>query len=608
MPEHPHANVPASDQELTAQRAWNVESCLICLAQSDLIFSPFSPYTDTSLELTTCNMAGLTVLNPIHILPVSSPSSTSTLSSITSLDFASSPLWDCELLKPPSTGLRASSTSLAALASDVSGLVSTALCDAQRRLADIFTTVHDPRSTQPLAPLSPFQVGCGIDPAIPASPARCPTSSPPPYAMHSPLPSTHKTPYSSYRLRRTPKSTMSFKLAAPAPRIPLASVLQHWAAQGSPSQRTGDRDEVGSVMDMDMDQDHWEYEYECSRSGLGLMLGAGQASQIPTRGHRHGPYTVPQSHLRSQSHSRFSRRLRRLAPAPLQLATTPRQPLQALAQGPSELPINTPASAISAKCQRTPRTGVFVDVPLKTPNREVHTGTRATSAFDSDCIPSLDLSTSQTPSASLHSALEHCASISSAMASISTAPTSLVFPTASDYPSTRPQTQTNMTAHTHTQPYSTEGTNTEADSPSHIDLLVWRRTVSRALDSPLSPLRAPKSVKCSVRTVSAMLSSPPTSPLKSSVGEFGVIPQSPVTPGLPWNAAPPPLRRNEWIALPEMSDGEPLSPGVGSGTPMVANLRVDLHVEDLALRADKCAETIAHASLVSAHHRATYDP
>ncbi|RPD70431.1 hypothetical protein L226DRAFT_470211 [Lentinus tigrinus ALCF2SS1-7] len=543
-------------------------------------------------------MAGLTVLNPIHILPLSSPSSTSAPSSITSLDLDSSSLWDCNLLQPLSTNPLAALTSSTSLHPDAPLPVRTTLCDAQRRLADILTTVHDPGTTQPLAHLAPSQVDCEIDPAIPASKSHCLPSSPPPYIMHSPLPSSHhKTPYSSYRLRRTPKSTMSFKLAAPAPRIPLASVLQYWAAQGSPSQRAVTcGDEAGSRMDVDMDQDHWEYEYEYPQIGLGLMLGAGQGSQTQTRALRHGSHTVAQSHSRSQSRSRYSRRLRRLAPAPLQLATTPRQAPRPLAQGQSASPTTASAPVTSAKCQRTPHSGVFVDIPLKTPSRDVGISTRATSAFDPDCIPSLDLSASQTPSASLHSAPECRASISSAMASISTAPTSLIFPTATEYPSTRPHTQTNMTAHTHTQSY-TDATYTQADSSSHIDLLLWRRTVSREVDSPLSPLRAPKSVKCSARSVSAMLNSPPASPLKSSTGEFGVIPQSPVTPGLPWNAAPPPLRRNEWIALPDLSEEGPPSPGIGSGTPMVANLRIDLSVEDLALRAEKCAETIARASL-----------
>ncbi|TFK92002.1 hypothetical protein K466DRAFT_595623 [Polyporus arcularius HHB13444] len=533
-------------------------------------------------------MAGFTVLNPIHILPLASPSSTSAPSSITSFDCNSSPLWDCELLKPLSTGLRAPSTSLTSLDPDGQPiLVSTALCDAQRRLVDILSSVHYP---QPLAYLAPSQGDCEIDPAIPALQAHCPASSPPPYAMYSPLPSSHKTPYPSYRLRRTPKSTMSFKLAAPAPRVPLASVLQHWAAQGSPSQHAVTcGDEVGSRMDVTMDQDHWECEYEFPQSGLGLMLGAGQRSQ--TRVLRHGPYT--QSHSRSQSQSTYSRRLRRLAPAPLQLATTPRQPLRTLAQGPS--PATAPAPKTSAKGEHAPLSGVFVDVPLKNGGDvETYTSTRATSAFDPDCIPSLDLSASQTPSASPHSTSEHSASIPSAMASMSTAPTSLVFPTATENASTRPHTQTHMTAHTHTQSYTDA---TQSDSTSYVDLLLWRRTVTRALDSPLSPLRTPKSINCSVRTVSAMLSSPPASPLKSFAGEFGVIPQSPVTPGLPWNAAPPPLRRNEWIALPELSEHEPLSPGTASGNPMIANLRVDLDVEDLALRAEKCAESIAHASL-----------
>ncbi|KAI0767190.1 hypothetical protein C8Q74DRAFT_937599 [Fomes fomentarius] len=72
------------------------------------------------------------------------------------------------------------------------------------------------------------------------------------------------------------------------------------------------------------------------------------------------------------------------------------------------------------------------------------------------------------------------------------------------------------------------------------------------------------------------------------------------SPRMPRDAGPPPLRRTEWVALPEVTDedGGPRSPASDvSRSPLCANLRLDLNAEDLALRAEKCAETIGRASL-----------
>ncbi|KAI0752771.1 hypothetical protein C8Q80DRAFT_1148142 [Daedaleopsis nitida] len=468
-------------------------------------------------------MAGLTVFNPIHIPPFTS-------------------------LEPIPSGPCSPSTSLTSATSDKLEPACTTLYDAQRRLMDILSLTDEPSSATYRTP-------------------------PPPYAMHSPLTSTHKTPFSSYRRRhgRSPKSTMSFKFAAPVPRVPLASILQRWAAQGSPSHHAAAACGEDTSCKMDVDIDGREHEYDSPRSGLGLILGSGQASYTRAQARPH-THTQTELHAQSQSHSRskYSRRLRRLAPAPLHLASTPKQVLHTLAQGPSPV---TPT-------KRTPHSGIFEDIPL--------TARSGSFAFDPDEIPSLDLSAS----VSAISPAERRPSIASVLASMSTALTSLALPARSENenesenPSTRPRTDTNTTVEPTSDP-----------SPSYVDLLVWRRAVSGALDSSLSPLHAHKSAKCSVHAVSAMLCSPVGSPLRSSAGHVTDI--CIYSPGLPHDPVPPPLRRTEWVALPDVADDGPHSPTDSdvSRLPLCADLRLDLNAEDLTRRAEMCAETITRASL-----------
>ena len=551
-------------------------------------------------------MAGLTVFNPIHILPLASPSSTSTStpSSTTSVEFDLSPLWDCELLQRLSPGPFSPSTSLASPTLQTTlAFASPAIRDAQRRLLDILSLTIEPSWTQDLAEPAPPQDTSHSDPAIPA---RHPTTPPPPYAMHSPSKSTHKTPFSSYRRRlgRTPKSTLSFKFVAPVPRIPLASVLQNWAAHtGSPSLQTAEQCGGDDTDRMDVDKGCSESEYESAHSGLGLILGAGQKSgsqacpqpcpQTQTQCH---PQSHSQSHPQSYSRSRYSRRLRRLAPAPLQLASTPRHAPHPLTQRPSP-----PPAPVTPPAEHTPQSEAFEDIPLTSNVCPARTRT-SPSAFslDLDRIPSLDLSDS-VPAPRPGS--ERRASMSPARASMSAAPPSLATPAGPEHASAHPHC-TNAAA-TPASPCSPS-----SSSYAPVDLLLWRRTVSRALDSPLSPLRAPQSVH-SVHTVqSAMLCSPAMSPLPSAsaqVGETGFWGMhSPGPLRSPYTArSPPPLRRTEWVSLPDVTDVGPLSPaseGTGTGVgraPLCANLRLDLSAEDLALRAERCAETIARASLVS---------
>ncbi|KAI0350599.1 hypothetical protein OH77DRAFT_1430773 [Trametes cingulata] len=314
---------------------------------------------------------------------------------------------------------------------------------------------------------------------------------------------------------------MSF--AAPVPRLPLASVLRHLDASWAP--RTPDARDADATQGSQRDED-------LPQLGLGLVMGA---ACLPI----HLPRPFLESELASLSPSRYSRRLRSLAPAPLQLASpTPRAPFRSLTQAQTPVPAST---------RRTPCSAAFVDVPLDT---------QCGSAFG-------DVSVSPQS--------ERRASISSTMTSQSTAPTSLVFPGESE----------NINPGRGTNP------------PSYVDLLSWHRSVSRSLDSPLSPLAAKSAhTGTSARKAMGSPATPATPARKSSLGN-----EDPFTPGLPSDAAPPPLRRTEWVPLPELTDEELPSPDVLLLSPLRADLRLDLGVEDLALRAERCSESIARASL-----------
>ncbi len=420
--------------------------------------------------------------------------------------------------------------------------------------------------------------------AIPAPHHSC-TTPPPLYAMHHPLTSTQRSHFSSYRIRirPTPKSTLSFKVAAPAPRIPLAAVLQYWGTNDvHPRQDPGPSFAHADVR-MEVDVDERVYEDGFHKPGLGLVLGltpspAPQSRPYPDpHAHSH-----PHSHSQSQSQSRswYSRRLRRLAPAPLQL-TPPTRSRARLTPAASPL-ASAPAPANPS---RTPLSGVFADTPPAT----CHSLPRS---FDLDrlpAIPSVDYTQPKSPSVSPQTDRVAGPSLSSAKATMSTAPTSLAFPSG--------DSENHMSnAPTHAP------TDVTVDT-WYVNMISWRHTVSRAIDSPLSPFRSPKSAKRSMHTTSV---NQVTTPLRSAAG--GVFRNlSQLTPGLPQDTAPPPPPRMECNPLPELSDSHPPPPPQPTFTeeeeqpvyPQHADLTWELDTESLMLWAEKCSETIARASLVS---------
>ena len=426
--------------------------------------------------------------------------------------------------------------------------------------------------------------------AIPVPHHTC-TTPPPLHDMHPPLTSTQRSHFSSYRfrIRQTPKSTLSFKVAAPAPRIPLAAVLQYWGANDvHPRQDPGPSFAHADVR-MEVDVGERVYEEGFRRPGLGLVLGL-----TPSPGPQSRPYPDPHVHphphsqSQSQSRSLYSRRLRRLAPAPLEL-TPPTRNSALLTPAASPLASAPPP----ANPRRTPVSGVFVDAPLAT-----CPGPSCT--FDLDrlpAIPSVDTIT-QPKSSFISPETNRVAgpSLSSAKATMSTAPTSLAFPSGdSENPIDDADTEAQTDATVDTW---------------YVNMLTWRRTVSRALDSPLSPFRSPfrspKSAKRSIHTTSV---NPVTTPLRSAAGEvFGNLAQ--LTPGLPRDTAPPPGPRMECNPLPELVPEnqptqalppQPVSAGEEEQPvyPQHADLTWELDVESLMLWAEKCSETIARASLVS---------
>ncbi|KAI0669574.1 hypothetical protein C8Q78DRAFT_1070679 [Trametes maxima] len=312
--------------------------------------------------------------------------------------------------------------------------------------------------------------------------------------------------------------------AAPVPRLPLASVLRELDASWAPRSPEASAPTNGHAHSADATQGpFWDVEKNQSQ-GLGLVLGAACL-----------PIQLPLSQLdfEPQSPPRYSRRLRSLAPAPLQLASpTPRAPLRTLTQAHTP----APGSALRTSCS-----AAFVDIQL---------GPKCASAF-ADAV-------------SVSPQSERRTSASSTMASWSTAPTSLVFP--GDSENMVPGRSTN---------------------PSQLGMLSWQRS----LDTPSSAF-PPKSANAGPSVLRKAALTPLTSPRKSNFAH-----DDPFTPGLPLGAAPPPLRRTEVVPLPELTNEELPPPDFLFSSPLDADLWLDLGVEDLVLRAENCSETIARASM-----------
>ena len=535
-------------------------------------------------------MPGLAILHPIHPLPLTPPSS-NTPSPTATVD--SFPLWDCELLqrRPPLSIPLLSPLDAILLpekpvffssneVSDLSLRAGEPLYDPHAiAIADAFTQF--PKLGESVA--SNTFVSVNDFHAIPASNHYCTTTLPPLSTMHPPLTSTQRSRFSSYRLRirPTPKSTLSFKVAAPAPRIPLAAVLQYWGANDTHAHPDPGPSFARANVGMEVDMDVPAHKNGVQQPGLGLMLGL-----TPSPGPQSRPYPDPHAHphphlqSQSQSRSRYSRRLRRLAPAPLQLTPPTRS-------SPPLTPAAPPLASASAPANphRPPASGVFADIPLAT-----CTGPSCT--FDLDrlpTIPSVDCTQPKPPSVSPETDRIAGPSFSSARATMSTAPTSLVFPSGGSE---------NHKSNAYTQ----APTDATVDT-WYVDMLTWRRTVSRALDSPFSPYCSPKSA---MRTIHTTSGNPVTPPLKSAAGGvFGNISQ--LTPGLPRETAPPPPPRMGCNPLPELADNHPAPPPQPALAeeeeqpvyPQHADLTWELDRENLMLWAEKCSETIARASLVS---------
>ncbi|EJF60732.1 hypothetical protein DICSQDRAFT_161922 [Dichomitus squalens LYAD-421 SS1] len=548
-------------------------------------------------------MAGLNTLNPIHALPPTPPSS-DVPSIIKAIDSPS--ILDCELLR------RRSSPKVGPLScAPLDALSSAEIYNASRRLLGILDIIDDPSENhntnivaQPPATLETSappdptgQANSHNDPnAIPAPRRPCATPPPPSYTMHIPSVSTQRSHFSSHRFRsrRSPQSTMSFKVAAPVPRVPLASVLSYWGANHARPSPVPGTSVAPADVKMEVDAGEMVHGDRLSKAGLGLLLGL-----TPSPGPHPRAYPDPHTHTNAQAHaksqsqsrSRHSRRLRRLAPAALQL--TPSTPRRALLTPTSPF---TPAPApVPANMQHTPPSELFANIPLATCQD-------LSSPFDIDRIPAIpSLDCSQPPSVSPPTDCTPGPSVSSAMAPMSTDPTSLVFPAgdsqnAASYAQTRTHANTDINA-------ATEAT---ADT-WHVDLLSWRHTVSRALDSPLSPICVPKSAKCTVHRASLnMAYTVPATPLRASIGELtGSLSQ--LTPGLPHDTAPPAPPRMGCNPLPELPDHlhsfAPPPPSFSyesseqAAYPQHADLRFELDTESLALWGEKCSETIARASL-----------
>ena len=570
-------------------------------------------------EMTTHDtMADLSALNPILVLPLASPAS----AHFTVTSLKSSPLWNCDLLKP-ARGRSASyfTTPDNGSIGQNDPCAEALICDGRRKLSELLTHNPTPLHAKPSALLSPIDL---LSPrAFLSISSETPLTSPLRHTMpahghphnHSrPTTSGHKskTPRSSFRIRqRTPKSTLSrsLRMAAPAPRIPLASVLQSWAAHDAQATPYS-----GDVMEVDGEEWRsygWDRAPETSPAqprsrGLGLLLGFSPPTFARTRAsHSHSHSREQrQAEGESQSHihdsaarTKFSRRLRRLAPAPLQLASSTSHRAAPY--------VSSQALSPHAQCTSTPVT--FYDVPMDNSGAQNIDPTPAPASED---IPSLNLSPSldnsqRSPRNLITNAFSGMAARFRTRTKSTSSPTSHDFPMNSrmsiDHHNMIPKcTNPDMTdtnANSNQSPCTpTHPTHVDADpSVSYLDLMSWRRSVSRALDTPLSPGFAaeytPKSIPVPVPVlVPAAHNLPPTPRHRPQPAQT----QNPTTPG-----APPQVRRQWFVPLPQSPVRDENQWDWDGDAGARADLRLDLDAEDLAQRAEKCAEAISRASFVS---------
>ena len=541
---------------------------------------------------------GLSVLNPILVLPSSPPVPLPAVPSV--LD--SSSLEDYPLLRSargplvPERRIRA------------------ATCDARQRLSDILGLSPEPSpldaQTQAANPrLDPIQL---VTVTWPTSPSTTP-SPPPRYTMRNEdttmrtsQPSTahkSKTPRSSFRHRArfTPKSTLSrsFRLAAPVARPPLASVLQCFAAHstGEDSAEAMDVDAAGDEREAYARSEH--VPAHTRRRGLGILLGIGE----PAPHH----YLHPRgAHEPLQAPTRFSQRLRRLAPRPLQLS--------------SAAPSYTQAASAQCACaagsptehERNPASARFVDVPLDTARALQAESARMPPMED---IPSADLSPSppyQAHWSSFAGAGERLRGRTDSRVRVPLAEVFHEQPTTNATKNTTTDMNADMIMDTNSNS-NKENIHANADYPSYLDFgsgVTYASTPSQrrpslpsathdltahAYHEP-SPLLEPHPPYFAYPRAAPP---PPEIPVAVRMPLLGVF--DPPHPSLTAQSptGPPPLPPQQRIPLPPPSDddtGRTWDWDVRAGAR--ADLRLDLGAEDLALRADRCAEAIARASFV----------
>lgn len=151
-----------------------------------------------------------------------------------------------------------------------------------------------------------------------------------------------------------------------------------------------------------------------------------------------------------------------------------------------------------------------------------------------------------------------------------------------------------------------EGSST---SFSSFEILQWRRRVSRVFEPPLTPLAQESAEGSEVPVLVVVSPSAPASPMEpsprsscsdySNYTRFDEPPMAPASADTSVANSPPPPGRTRLISLP------PIPYACSSGnseallSPLIPDLRTALAVSSLVTQAERCAEAVGGAAMVS---------
>lgn len=151
-----------------------------------------------------------------------------------------------------------------------------------------------------------------------------------------------------------------------------------------------------------------------------------------------------------------------------------------------------------------------------------------------------------------------------------------------------------------------EGSST---SFSSFEILQWRRRVSRIFEPPLTPLAQESAVGSEVPILTVVSPSAPVSPMEpsprssssedSNYTRFDEPPMAPASVDTSIANSPPPPGRTRLISLPPIPYACSSGEGEALLSPLIPDLRTILAVSSLIPRAERCADAVGDAAMVS---------